>query len=320
VSLYESAVGKESRPVGTVLRDLALALRAVGRGAEAKPLFRRAITIMEREAPDSAALGLLWNNLGNLLIAEGDGSGATAAFETAISVYSRSHEPDSWGIAMPLLSFGDALRQAEEFDRARPFFERALLVDNQTFGEENENSAYTLGRLGELALAEGDLKKSRGLLERSLSMWMKSNTQGPGVTEVRGFIGRLLVAEGKSREALPHLLDVAARREALNGPAHPDLARALVDLASAQRAAEGPRAAEQTLAKALAIQRKALKAPHPALVATLNALGEAMVAQRRATEARPLIEESVRIARATLPERHSERLKAEGLLGRLGSS
>ena len=311
---YEIAVGPESRPVAQCARDLGLALHARGQNDEAKTHLRRAIAIEEREAPDSASLGLFWSNLGSILASSGEERGARTAFERSIQVYERSNEPDSWGIAMPLLSFGDLLRSQEEFARARPLFEKALVVDNETFGEENGSSAYTLGRLGDLALADGKLEEARDLLDRSLKMWLKAEPASPGVPQTRRFIGRLLIAEGRPREARAVLEQVLAAWEGSLGREHPDVATMLNDLAQAEYAIGGVSLSEPLLIRALAIQRKALAPKHPALVPTLTALGRNRLDQKQPLAARPLLEEAAAIARAALPEGHSERLKAEAFL------
>jgi serine/threonine-protein kinase len=313
--LYDA--GSDDRLAVECLRDLALTLRGLGRNAEARVPLGRAIALEERAAPESARLGLLLNNLGNLRVAEGDLVAGRAALERSIHVYGKSAEAGTWSSTLPMLSLADLLRQQEEFEPARALFERALAVGDETFGRQSTSSAYTLGRLGELALAQGDLALARELLSESSRLYEATEPGAIGAYVTRGFMGRLLLAERKPAQALPLLQEVVAYRTRSNGPKHADLASALVDLALAQRAHHGPAAAQPTLARALEIQRAAFSSAHPALIRTLNALADMTEAQGDREAALGFADEAVRIASARLPARHSERLKAEARVARL---
>jgi hypothetical protein len=67
----------------------------------------------------------------------------------------------------------------------------------------------------------------------------------------------------------------------------------------------------------LDIQKRALRADHPVLLSTLTALGDALMVQNRIADAKPLLEEAVRIGRLRLPAAHSQRRRAETLLASL---
>ena len=56
------------------------------------------------------------------------------------------------------------------------------------------------------------------------------------------------------------------------------------------------------------------------MIPTLNSLGRVLRDQGRSAEARPYLEEAVAIARAKLPERHSQRLAAEEALRAAGKA
>ena len=73
------------------------------------------------------------------------------------------------------------------------------------------------------------------------------------------------------------------------------------------------------LRQALAIQRRVLSTGSEAVVPTLTALGQTLRREHKSDEARPLLEEAVRIAHSRLPERHADRLEAKAALARLNS-
>ncbi len=133
----------------------------------------------------------------------------------------------------------------------------------------------------------------------------------------RAFMGQLLVAEGRPREALPLLDQVLKQRESMHGPNHPEVALALVDLGSAHRLLGDFIRAQAMLTRALEVQRATLRRGHPALVRTLAELAETN-ARSNPEKARTLLVEAVEIARVELKEKHSHRVRAETALARRG--
>ena len=62
------------------------------------------------------------------------------------------------------------------------------------------------------------------------------------------------------------------------------------------------------------MQRETLVPGHRALVPTLTALGELLLVRGAAAEAQGLLRQAVDIARGRMPERHSQRRRAEAAL------
>jgi hypothetical protein len=69
--------------------------------------------------------------------------------------------------------------------------------------------------------------------------------------------------------------------------------------------------------RALDIQRSSLPAGHPTLVPTLATLAEGLLRQQKSVEAKPLVEEALKLATAGLPPGHSQRRRAEAILRQL---
>jgi len=159
----------------------------------------------------------------------------------------------------------------------------------------------------------GDRARARELVRRSIETIER--TLGPSHRRIAPplqYEGRFLLAEGRPQEALPLLeRSLEIWRRMFIDENHSEIAVVLVDIARTKRVLEGPRSAEFVLRRALAIQRKALPPAHPVLIPTLTALGSALLDLGRPAEAEPLLGEAVAIARAKLPEWHSERREAE---------
>jgi serine/threonine protein kinase/tetratricopeptide (TPR) repeat protein len=315
VRLREASVGPDDPELARSLSALALCLEAIGRPEGVLDMIRRAIRIQQRADPKSAALALLYNNLATVLHRRGDLAGARDAYEQSIAVYNVSTETANWGIAMPLLNVGTLLREREEIDAARPYFERALDIDKKIFGPESAATAYTLACLGDLARARGDLKAAHELLGESLRIYGVSRKPDHiDLVAPLTYLAQTDLTEGRPREALPLLERALAISEKAHGPDHSAVAEVLVDLAAARAAANGAASGEAEARRALAIERKTLAPTHVSLVRALTTLGRLMIDEHRNAEARPYLEEAVRIATAQLPEHHSWRVDADRAL------
>lgn len=318
LALRETLLGRDDTTVAQTLVDLVGTRNIIGRSEGNREMLERAIAILERNAPTSAALADAYNVLGAYFYDRGEFVNARTAAERSIAVFEKSNEPTSVAVIAPLLNLGDMLRQQGDLIGARSRFERVLAINETLYGKESMTGAYALGRLGDLARAIGDLPLAHDLLERSLAMY--ANVVGPDYyesAEVVQFLGQTLMLERKPREALA-LFDRAMRMiERAHGPDHPDLAETLVHVARARALVDGPAATEPLLRRALAIQRQALLADSEALVPTLTALGQVLGQGHKKDEARPLLEEAVRIAHTRLPERRADRLEAEAALAGL---
>jgi serine/threonine-protein kinase len=315
VRLREANVGPDDPELARSLAALALSLEAIGRPDGVPDMIRRAIRIQERADPKSAALALLYNNLATVLHRRGELAGARDAYDKSIAVYNLSTETANWGIAMPLLNLGTLLREREEIDAARPYFERALDIDRKIFGPESAPTAYTLACLGDLARARGDLKAAHQLLGDSLRIYgISRKPDHLDLVAPLTYLAQTDLTEGHPREAIPLLERALAISEKTHGRDHSAVADVLVDLAAARAAANGPAAGEADARRALAIDRKTLPPTHVSLVRTLTTVGRLMIDEHRNADARPYLEEAVRIAAAQLPEHHSWRLDAERAL------
>jgi len=318
LSLRERLLGADDRSVAETLGSLALAKRANGETAEAQTMIERAIAIEERQAPRSEHLGLLYNTLATSLHEDGDLGRAEHAYQQSIDVYEKSTEPEAWSIAMPLLNLATLLREregVEPFARAQELFGRALTIDETVFGRESAAVAYTLGCLGDLARARGDLASAQSQLEQSLEMYRKT-TPGDDVRIAAPtmYLGQVFLIEGRSAEALTLFERALQISERNHNEDHPDVAEILAHLAQARLALRDLSGAEPLARRSLTIQRKALSGDHPALVTTLTVLGRILQREGRTAEARSHLEEAVHIAQLRLVPENSRRREAETAL------
>ena len=317
IRIREQTPGSESA-LAEALSQLGGVLRNLGRLDEARDLFQRAVAIEEKSGGPN-----LYKWLTNLAAVEVDldnfDSGRRLA-ERALEIGVRSEGKADVQVDVTMLNLASLATAQEDYPRALSLFEQALAIDERAFGKESGSNVYTLGEMGELYLAMGDYRRAHQALDRAIGLGQRAFPPGHlSLAAPLTYLGRVLLAEGNPREALSYLeRGLALREKSLPGPDHEEIAESLTDIALATKQLEGPAAAEPILRRALAIRRHVLVAGHRSLVPTLTALGRVLLDLRRESEARPLLAEAVEIARAKLPERHSQRLAAEQALPDVG--
>jgi serine/threonine-protein kinase len=313
IRIREQTPGREAA-LAEALSQLGGILRNLGRLEEARDLLQRAVAIEEKSGGTN-----LYKWLTNLAAVEVDLDNFDSArklAERALEIGIRSEGKVDVQVDVTMMNLASMATAQEDYPRALSLFERALAIDERAFGKENSGNVYTLGEMGELYLAMGDFRRAREALDRAIELGKRGLPPDHlAFAAPMTYLGRLLLAEGKPREALSFLeRGLALREKAFPGQDHEAIAESLTDIALARKQLEGPAVAEPMLRKALAIRRHVLVAGHRSLVPTLTALGGVLMDLGREAEARPLLAEAVEIARAKLPERHSQRREAEEAL------
>lgn len=115
-------------------------------------------------------------------------------------------------------------------------------------------------------------------------------------------LGEIHHQVGALDQAHELLSDALGIREGLRGPHHPEVAEARVALALLLESQAELDEAEALARAGLASARASLRPGHPALGRAVAALGQVLEARGRYDEALPLVDEAVRIHRASAPD------------------
>src|SRR5439155_252215 len=163
----------------------------------------------------------------------------------------------------------------------REMLERAIAIL-----ERNAPTSVALANaynvLGAYFYDRREFVNARTAAERSIALFENSN-EPTNMTVIAPLLN------------LGDMLRLQGDLERAHGPDHPDLAETLVHVGRARALVDGPAATEPLLRRALAIQRRAFPADSEVLVPTLTALGQVLGQGHKEDEARPLLEEAVRI-------------------------
>lgn len=171
----------------TVLSDLALAYRQIGRITEAVATLKKAVSLN----PD---LPQAHNNLAGLLREAGDPGGAETEFRQALRA-----QPE-FGAAHTNLA--NLLMRRQDFSGAQYHLERAILQQRQDPAVADAHNAL------------GDLLGMQGKIDRATLQYREALTIDPNLAAAHFSLGSILAIQGKRAEALAHLKKAAESPDA----------------------------------------------------------------------------------------------------------
>ena len=212
-------------------------------------------------------------------------------------------------IAFTLDRLAQELEDQGKYDEAEPLYREALQLQRATLGDRHLETLTSIGNLGLLQVAKGDLAAAELLLREALQG--SRETLGDRHSHTLGCInnfGMLRKAKGDLAAAEPlyrEALDV--QRETL-GSRHPNTIISMSNLGTLLKSKGDLGAAEPLYREALDSLRETLGYRHPNTLAATNNLGCLMQDMGDLTSAEPLLHEALAVQRETLGDRHPDTL------------
>jgi CHAT domain-containing protein/Tfp pilus assembly protein PilF len=221
--------------VAISLNELALLLKKQGYYALARPLYERALAIMEEEyGPydrDHVAVSL--NNLAKLLEELGLYEEALPLYDRALTIWEETLGPEHPEIATGLNNLAILHRRLGRGSEARSLYERALRIKEKHLGPDHPDVATRLNNLGLLLYDEGQYAEAQPLYERALVIWENAwGSQHPDVASCLNNMALLYHDQGEYYEARPLYERALAIRNRLLEPDHPDVTDNVMRLVS----------------------------------------------------------------------------------------
>jgi tetratricopeptide (TPR) repeat protein len=239
-----------SRDYAGALNNLAELYRSVGRDADAEPLYKRAIAIMEKAVGlNSVDIAPELNNLAALYQRQGRHAEAEPLFKRALALSEKSLPPGHPDVGRALNNLATHYEKQDRHADSEPLFRRALAIYEKAAGPDSPAVATLLNNLGQVLKAEGREADAEPMIKRSLVI-----------------------------------------REKVLGHDHPDVARSLNNLADLYQRQGRYADAEPLFKRALAIREAAVGADHPDTIASINNLASLYQAEGRTADALPLVE------------------------------
>ncbi|MBK8988984.1 MAG: tetratricopeptide repeat protein [Chloroflexi bacterium] len=213
---------------------------------------------------------------------------------------------------------GYYLDQVAVYADAQPYYERALAINEQSFGPTHPDTAQSLNNLGYLLRAMGQLADARPYYERALAI--REQALGPTHPDTAlslNNLGALLQVMGQLADARPYYERALAIREQALGPTHPDTARSLNNLGALLDSMGQLADARPYYERALAIREQALGPTHPDTALSLNNLGALLDSMGQLADARPYYERALAINEQALGPTHPDTALSLNNLGYL---
>jgi tetratricopeptide (TPR) repeat protein len=198
---------------------------------------------------------------------------------------------------------GQLSLETNQLNTAKEFFEKALNISIEVFGEHHPNVVYGLNNIGNVLSNLGDFQKAREYFEKALII--SSETLGsrhPNVVYSLNNIGNVLSNLGdfqKAREYFEKALSISID---ILGSHHPDVARTLNNLSFVYLKLNDSKRAKEYSEKALAIIEKAFGPDHPEIAANLHSIGKLHIWSRDYHTAQAYLDRALRIYEGNIPQ------------------
>ena len=250
-----------SRNHAGALNNLAQLYSEVGRDAEAEPLYKRAIAIMEKVGSSDIAPEL--TNLAALYQRQGRYDEAEPLFKRALALWERAHGPSHPDVGKALNNLATVYEREDRHADAEPLLRRALVIYQKAAGPENPAVATVLDNIGQVVKSEGRYADAEPPIRQSLLIREKLlGREHPDVARALNNLADLYEREGRAADAEPLYLRALAIRQGALGPDHPSVATSQNNLAAFYqgqgRTADALPLIEKTLASGRAQPKSAL--------------------------------------------------------------
>jgi CHAT domain-containing protein/Tfp pilus assembly protein PilF len=194
----------------------------------ARDYTEKALDLLIKKRPNSAGVPAALGNLAEMFRRQGDLTHALEYARQALAIYARG--PDGLDTAGDLNSVGDLLFDDGNFTAAANYYQQALDMAEKLVPGSILVSDSMLG-LAKVARAQGNRSLAMEYDLHALQLGKKSCPNSFCMLEILNNLGELAYEQGDLAASESYLRQAVDIREKSLGPAHPDLARSLNDLA-----------------------------------------------------------------------------------------
>ena len=281
----------------TALNREALALYQDHRYAEAEPLFKRALAIIDEVLGSNHLLVASMSiYLAERYREQNRYAEVAPLYLRAAEIQEKALGPSHPDIAKTLNTLAAFYVERGNYAEAERLHKRALAIREEALGPDHADTAASLNNLAGVYRKEGRNADARPLYERALAIFEKAlDPDNPEIATVLNNLATLYQDEGRYNDAEPLYTRSLAIVEKARGPGHPDVATCLNNLGTFYRSEGRYADAEPLYTRALKIREEALGSDHPDVAESLNNLAALHRAEGRYAEAEPLYKRALAI-------------------------
>jgi serine/threonine-protein kinase len=290
-------LGPEHTDTAQSMTALSEVLVHQGKYAEAESISREAVAVY-RLARERGDVNPIWfaislNNLGISLISKGDATAGEAALLEAVEVGADFTGEARGGIAAIYGNLGISRGNLGDIDGAVAYLQKSVEELHRLPGEPGVGLAIGIGNLGSFLTIKGEYAQAEPLLRESLDSYRKTVGEKHQWTAWSvNFLADNYCEQGDYRRALEEVNRALEIQQQVLHEGHIDYARSWTVLGKILTRTNDLKGGEGYLRRALELRIRALKPGHWRLAETQGALGENLIAQKRHSEAEPLLIES----------------------------
>ncbi len=216
---------KLNADIAPELNNLAALYQRQERYADAEPLFKRALAIREQSLPPGhPELGKYLNNLATLYEKQGRHANSEPLFKRALAIYEKAAGPVHPAVATVLNNLGQVEKVQERYGDAEPLIRRSLAIREKVLGPDHPDVARSLNNLADLYERQRRLADAEPLYRRALLIRQQAvGPDHPDTATSANNLASLYRLQGRVADALPIAETMIAAGRALPSMALPVL-------------------------------------------------------------------------------------------------
>jgi len=292
-----------------VLGGLAIAAHQSGHDEEALEAFEasHATLVALRGAEDPDTLSALVN-LATFLRSLHRYEEAQTRLEAALALMRDVLGPEHSSTLATLYNLGAVLLERGRYAEAEEVLAEALDGQARVLGPSHPHTVSTRGALGVSLQHQGRLEEAEDVLREALDLAERDLGRDHPISDARRRdLARLLGRDPQRRAEARELLEASLEsQERAQGPAHPAVVSALLELAALHVREGDTGEAEGLLREALERSRSARGERHVEGLQLESELADVLRQAGRAEEALPFAEHALRVGEETLPADDAE--------------
>ncbi|MBV9008964.1 MAG: protein kinase [Verrucomicrobia bacterium] len=293
LTIDQRIYGNDAPATAQVMAFLGYALRVFRRFDEAEPLLRQSLAVQRRHPPaEKRDLAKTMITLGNVLAETGRLKEAGPLIEEAVELDRKTYGDSSAEYAEALNSLGNVRFDLPDVSGAKAAYSHSIEIYRK-LRPPRFYMLVPMQNLAQILLTERNLTAAESLLQETDALCRQMVGQSnPTYGNIRGFFGYLRFLQRDYHRAVPDLRRFVHDLGSVYPQTEPGLVKAELLLGlSLTRDGDAP-AGEPYLRAALANGKVGAHSDFGEIEDLVGPLGECLLAQKRYSEAAPLLEKS----------------------------
>ena len=309
LAIGRKTLGNEDVRVAFSLNALGVLYREAGNVAASEPLLVESLAMRRRllgSMDKDVAVTLV--ELARVYRDQGYYDKAEPLTREALAIRKQIFGDEHRETAVSKNDLARVLRDRGDYAAAEALHREALATNERILGPDHPNTAATRNLLAGLLILKGDLAEAETLHRSYAESYRRSF--GPSNIEYGGALNNLALTielQGRLDEA-EHILDDALRISLQLGDDNPRVVTIMAHLARVHIAQGRAAEAEPDLRRVLAVRQRTLPKGHWQIGQAQSLLGASLLAQKRSTDAEPLMLDANHSLKPVPGEQDRERL------------